>query len=58
VGKSEGPELVEPETQEQGPSREYPTATFIDPIEYDWSLDKFITEQAPGRYLEESHADH
>jgi hypothetical protein len=54
----ERPEPVESETRQQEPSREYPTATFIDPIEYNWNLDLFIAKQAVRRYLKESHADH
>jgi hypothetical protein len=38
--------------------QEYPTADFIKPTEYDWSLDIFAAEEAVRRYLEDSHADH
>jgi hypothetical protein len=38
--------------------REYPTADFIEPTKYDWSIDKFIAEQAVREYLRDSHANH
>jgi hypothetical protein len=57
-GDLERPEPVESEMREQEPSQEYPTATFIEPTEYDWNENIFKAEQAVRRYLEESHADH
>jgi hypothetical protein len=57
-GDLERPEPGGFERREQVPSGEYPTADFIEPIEYKWNLDFFIAEQAVRKYLEESHADH
>jgi hypothetical protein len=57
-GDLECPKPVESAAREQEPSQEYPTATFIEPSEYDWNENKFKAEKAVRRYLEESHADH
>jgi hypothetical protein len=58
AGQSIGTRLDAGTSQHEGQDREYPTADFIKPTEYDWNIDKFIAEQAVREYLRDSHADH
>jgi hypothetical protein len=38
--------------------KDYPIATFLDPIEYTWSEDRHEARLAAKRYSEESHANY